>query len=472
MRCECCGKKITGNFHGPFENGEYYCDRCWNDPCLFFPEKIEPVLLNNIEEDGKFHNDTILELIDQFREHSINPHKNIRNIWIEVIGKNCVDVPVVKMHQKGNDIFLGKLKAYELLLLSYVEQWVEDDDSNPGYQRILSKSRSREIKEYLKNCPIPLIPSLLGSFHEGEYFEINDDIGTLRLPILPSTISLLDGQQRTGGFAALFDEFKESLQKGQFEGNRELENFYRKLLTFEVPIVLINTREIAKNLRKNKTTHSKLEPIDIDTAFFIIINKTQKGVNASLKDELAYRTLGAGIEGIPVIEKERWRTEIVPIANKLSEAGAPLEGLINLGGIPGLKKPVQLNGFVTSLKNLYVNNENFKSISDDEKTQFVSSYWQTIRDKFPFAFEKDSYNNYIITKSIGVYSFNYLASDVFDFCIRKGINPLKKENLLNIIEPLGKMDWNIDTSKMAYFAGKKGAKHAYELLRDQISLEV
>jgi len=464
MRCACCGKIIDGDFHGPYENEEYYCERCWNDPCLFFPEKVGAILSDHIEDDGIFYNDTILELIDQFREHSINPHNNIREIWTGVIGKSCVDIPVVKIHQKGNDIFLGKLKAYELLLLSYVEQWVEEDDSNPGYQRLLSKSRSREIKEYLKNCPIPLIPSLLGSYQNGEYSGINSDIGTLRLPILPGTISLLDGQQRTGGFAALFLEFKESLQLGQFKNNKELEYYYRKLLTFEVPIVLINTKEIADRLMKKNPNLSNLMTIDIDTAFFIIINKTQKGVNASLKDELAYRTITAGIEGIPVIEKERWRTEVVPVANKLSEKGSPLDGLINQGGIPGLKKPVQLNGFVTSLKNLYVYNEYFKQLDKDEKILFLSNYWQTIRDKFPFAFEKDTYNNYIVTKSIGVYSFNYLSSDVFDYCIKQNLDPLEKDNLLKIIDNLGDMDWNIETSPMAYFAGKKGAKHAYELL--------
>ena len=54
MRCVCCGKKIINGAHGPFENDEYYCDKCWNDPCLFFPEKIESVLINDIETDGTF----------------------------------------------------------------------------------------------------------------------------------------------------------------------------------------------------------------------------------------------------------------------------------------------------------------------------------------------------------------------------------------------------------------------------------
>ena len=468
MRCVCCGKKIVGEFHGPTENDEYYCDKCWNDPCLFFPEKIESILMEDIEKDGTFLNDTILELIEQFREHSINPISNIKNIWMDIIGKNCIEIPVVKISQKGNDIFLGKLKAYELLLLSYVEQWVEDDSFNPGYQRLLSNSRSREIKEYIKNCSIPLIPSLLGSFQDGEYTKINSDIGTLRLPILPGTISLLDGQQRTGGFASLFNEFKDSLHKGQFNGNKELEDNYRKLLTFEVPIVLINTKEIAINLMKGNPNLSNLKPIDIDTAFFIIINKTQKGVNASLKDELVYRTILAGIDGIPVIEKEKWRTEVVPVANKLSEEGSPLEGLINLGGIPGLKKPVQLNGFVTSLKNLYVYNDNYKALTETEKLIFVSNYWRSIRDKFPYAFENETYNDYIITKSIGVYSLNYLSSDVFNHCLQQKIDPLDVNNLMNIIDPLMDIDWNIETSPMAYFAGKKGANHAYELLREKI----
>jgi len=464
MRCSCCGKKINGLSHGPFDDNEYYCELCWNDPCLFIPEKVESVFSEPLEFDGALVNDTLLEIIEQFREHSINPHENIHEVWSSIIGESCLDIPVVKINQKGNNIFLGKLKAYELLLLSYVEQWMENDESYQGYQRMLSRSRSKEIKEYLKNCSIPLIPSLLGSIQKSEFTEIESDFGKLRLPILPGTISLLDGQQRTGGFAALFHEFKEMLQKGLLKNDEELEKNYRNLLTFEVPIVLINTKDISENLKKNNPKLSNLTPIDIDTAFFIIINKTQKGINSSLKDELAYRTINAGIEGIPVIEKERWRTEIVPAVNKLNSEGSPLEGLINKGGIPGLKKPVQLNGFITSLKSLYVNNENFKRLDENNKMTFLSNYWLSIREAIPSAFENETYNEYIVTKSIGVYSLNYLASDVFDYCIENNIDPLDKKSIFEIIQKVSKFDWNIDTSPMAYFAGKKGASHAHNML--------
>jgi len=70
-------------------------------------------------------------------------------------------------------------------------------------------------------------------------------------------------------------------------------------------------------MRKESPENLTVKQSELEGAFFFIINKTQKPVNPSLKDELAYKTLKAGITGIPIIEKEKWRTEIVPVVNEL-----------------------------------------------------------------------------------------------------------------------------------------------------------
>lgn len=41
--CCVCGQVITGTRHGPYDAGngrtEYACDYCYNQPCLWFPDR-------------------------------------------------------------------------------------------------------------------------------------------------------------------------------------------------------------------------------------------------------------------------------------------------------------------------------------------------------------------------------------------------------------------------------------------------
>ena len=367
MKCACCGMEILGQIFGPYQNNEYYCERCWYDPSLFFPDKPGEIIQRCTFTGPGLSNEelNLIEIIDLYRQQSINPNKAIPDIWEQVLGKQYVEIPVIRARQKNILLYFGKIKAYELLLLSAVYQWSDNDCE--GYQRNQYNSRKREIKNYLQKCPIPLIPAVLGSIKDGRFIPENGDcFGRLELPIVPGSIALLDGQQRTSGFEAVFQEFKDFIKNNDFNVDNGVIEQYYELLNFELPIVLVNSIKLSDEVRTERKLPEDIDPIDIERAFFFIINKTQKSVNASLKDELAYRTISAGIRGIPVIEKELWRTEVVPIANSLNDEQGPLEGLINLGGVPGLKKPIQLNGFVTSLKSLF-SNEHFISLTTENK---------------------------------------------------------------------------------------------------------
>jgi len=468
MICYCCGMKIDGQSYGPYHGDQYYCERCWNDPSLFFADKPTKVLRTLISEGQNLsvEDSNIIELIDQYRRHAINPSKCLSKTWEDILGKCYIEIPVLQAQQRAITLYFGKIRAYELLLLSSVDQWTENDCN--GYQRAQYKSRNREIKDYLKKCPIPLIPSILGSIKEAEFLSENGLFGALRIPILPGAISLLDGQQRTGGFEELFLEYKEYIKKNSADIDPEMIDQYYKLFNFEIPIVLIDSINIAEKMRHNGSNLPNIEPVDIERAFFIIINKTQKAVNASLKDELTYKTVEAGIRGIPVIEKEIWRAEIVPIANSLNDEGGPLHGLINLGGVVGLKKPIQLNGFVTSLKTLFISNEHFTGLEHSDKGKYLHVYWEAIRDMFPEAFKQQTVEKYLLTKSIGIYSLNYLANDVFQHCSDNQLSPYVKEHIQDYLSPLRGFDWTNESSPFAYLGGKKGVKRAKEMMLDYI----
>lgn len=466
MICACCGLKIKGEKFGPYNNDQYYCEKCWNNPNLLFFNKPIQFIKDLSDDNFKIESidDNLIETIDQFRQHSINPPKGIGNIWKEILGDSKIELPVIKANQKEMELFFGKIKAYELLLLSSVNQWTENENDG-GYQRSRYRSRNREIKEYLKNCPIPLIPSLLGSVTECKFIPSDDQFGRLEIPVIPGAIALLDGQQRAGGFDELFQEYLDLVHQGKsVVSNSE----YVNLLNFDIPIVLINSAEISQKINEKDKILTDLKSCDIERAFFIIINKTQRGVNASLKDELAYRTIRAGIYGVPIIEKERWRAEIVPIANSLNEKDGPLNGLINLAGISGLKRPIQLNGFVTSLKELFVNNENFRKLEFNSKKNFLKIYWNCIRSIFPGGFEENNYSKFLLTKSIGIYVFNRIASDYFTHCIDNGIDPFNPDHIFNYLSPLKEFDWSVETSPLAYLGGKKGVGKGYNIMTEFI----
>lgn len=469
MICSCCGLEIKGKKRGPYNHDQYVCETCWNNPTLFFPDKpiqkLQDYLSSNTN--SMIQDINILETIDQYRQHSCNPQKEISDTWEEILGHAEIKIPVITINQSGMRLYLGKIKAFELLILASVDQWTESECK--GYQRVRYKSRNREIKEYLKKCPIPLIPSMLGSISRGTYDPINGCYGNLEIPLIPGSISILDGQQRTGGFDELFEEFKAYLRKDESRLDQKALRKYNDLMNFEVPILLIDSAEITNILSRESDRYKNLMPVDIERAFFIIINKTQRGVNASLKDELASKTIEAGLSGIPVIDKDYWRAEIVPITNELNQDGEPLEGLINLGGIPGLKRPIQLNGFVTSLKDLFINNEDFKTLDSENKKIYLKNYWNAIKVQVPYAFDKSQYNNYLLTKSIGIYSLNYLSNDAYNHFIEKGIDMPNQEMLESYLLPIKDFDWSIETSPFAYLGGKKGVKKAHNILLEYMN---
>lgn len=469
--CACCGTEIKGTFHGPYGSDKYVCERCWSDPCLFFPDKINFALSNllKLQDIDVVTSSNVAKFINLFRRNLDQLESNIMEVW-KAMGAEMLEIDAIRLTQKGMPMYVGKIKAADLLTVSAIEQWSEE--SLDGFQREKFREKTREIKEYLENCPIAMIPSLLASFREGSFSSINHDFGILRLPRRPNAISLLDGQQRTGGFNEIFAEIQELQQKGpattQKEEEKDLARL-RELMEYEIPIVLIDSKAIATKLSKEIPTMANVRPTDVEGAFFFIVNKTQKPVNPSLKDELAYKTFAAGITGIPIIEKEKWRTEVVPIANALNRDVSPLRGLINLGGIRGLGRPIRLNSFVTSLKPLFVNNDAFRKLSQEKKKAFLKSYWTVVREIFPYAFNEDTRKDFLILKTIGVYALNHLADDIFSWCVKAGKDPIKEDCIREYLMPLKDFNWRKRDSELAYLGGQKGVIQAHKILLKALS---
>jgi len=467
MICSSCGLEIEGTRHGPYDKNRYVCDSCWKNPALFFPDKmnvtLEKISHNPIPNEAPDLNS--IEIIDIFRNYPKIESKQLEAAW-----KNIIDVKlkinVIRLNQKGMPLYIGKVTAKELLLLATFDHW--RDSALEGYQREKFQHKTSEIRKYLEGCPISIIPAVLASFRDAIYQPMNDDFGILEVPLRPGIISILDGQQRTGGFEEIYREIKRIQTRRNLENQDELIQKCLDLLNFDVPIVFVDSQSIIKKLRKDSHNETNVKATELEGAFFFIINKTQKPVNPSLKDELAYKTLKAGITGIPVIEKEKWRTEIVPVVNELNKDSSPLEGLINLGGATSNGRPVPLFSFVSSLKPLFDNNH-FKMLDFDQKRIFLTNYWGCIREMFPYGFDLKTQKEYLLLRTTSIYAFNYLSNDVYSWCIDEGIDPFSSNSIKKFIQPLDDFDWNKKTSPFAFLGGGKGVRKAHEVLLNVLS---
>jgi len=466
MICSSCGFEIKDIHHGPYD-GRFVCDNCWNNPALFFPDKMTQTIENIAQKDIKrdINQFNTVEIIDIFQNFPKIKSQPLEGIW-----KNIADVKlkirVIKIQQKGMPLYIGKVQAKELLLLATSDRW--SDEILDGYQREKFREKTNEIKKYLEGCSISIVPAILASFGEANFLSTDEEIGILEIPLRPGAISILDGQQRTGGFEEIYREIKKLQTKHSLPNQEELIKKYTDLLSFEIPIVFVDAKAVIEKMRKESPDSPLIKQSELEGAFFFIINKTQKPVNPSLKDELAYKTLKAGITGIPIIEKEKWRAEIVPVVNELNKKSSPFECLINLGGMTSKGHPVPLFSFVSSLKPLF-DNVTFKELSFDQKTTFLINYWACIRSMFPEGFDERTRKQFLLLRTTSIYAFNYLSNDIYTWCVTDGIDPNNAESIKKFLGYLDDFDWDKNTSPFAFLGGGKGVRKAHEVLLHELS---
>ena len=433
MICSCCGYEIKDEPHLT-EDGRYVCDRCWKNPGLFFPYKLE--------QDERFR---ILSKLSQQRK------------------ANSLKVQVIKLSQKDIDIYMGKMPVKELLELCAIDRFKEEELK--GYQRQRYEERTSELLEYLTECPIALMPAIFVSVRDATFIPTNGDLGVLDIQRRKGSLWIIDGQHRIGGFEKVRNRFEYMQNPKGISGNDFL-----NLMNYELPVVFVNSNIVAKKLNKLvQDSDLDITPKDVERTIFFITNKTQRGIQPSLKDILLYCIGMSGITGIPILRKEAWRIEAAYVGIKLNQnASSPLFELINLSGKRGLGRPIQLNSFVSSLRRLFLN-KNFSKLSRDEKLKFVRAYWDALRKMFPPTFGQKTWKEYMLLKAIGVYCLNWLADNLFGICLQHDYNYCDEEALGKLIEPLRYFDWKNETSPFSALGGMKGARKGYDILLETLN---
>jgi len=373
---------------------------------------------------------------------------------------NMFRIPVIRLLEGNVPAYIGKMKATEILKICNIERFRED--SFKGYQREPQQKRLRQIAEYIKECPIPVMPAILiGLSREFKFIQLTtiddgSDFGFLEIPNRYGVITLIDGQHRILGFQLLLKELEESKSLGYF--THEEEELLSPVLNYEIPVLFVDTQTAAKLVNENKSPESivKAQPEHVELMIFYILNRTQKGIRPSLKDTLQYVLWSAGIKGIPAMEE--WRAKAAYLGILLArKEDSPLCGKINISGTSGLGKPTQLASFVSSLEELLTNTD-FKDENPMSQFEFLKAYWEAIRSLFPTAFGPH-WRRFVILKAIGIYSLNLLAADVYRWCKEKTERPTM-EDILVFIKPLKTFEWN----RIELFSGLKGVREAYKML--------
>ena len=433
MICSCCGYEIKGKQHS-VENGQrHVCEKCWNNPELFFPEKIDK--------------DQRLKLLSDMAD--ITRGQN-----------GSVEVKVIRLVQKDIEMYVGKMKVNDILGLYELDKFKEEELE--GYQREQYEERTSELVEYLEKCPLAIMPALLVSLRKARFDSQDGDLGQLRIPRRKGSLWIIDGQHRVGGFSKIRDKFVFSKTIDS--------SLFSDLMDYEFPVVFIDSTDAAIQIRKKEPRGTDgLSPEDIERTIFFIVNKTQKGISPSLKDALLYRIKISGIQGLSLVDKEGWRIVGAEIGITLNyKEKSPLKDKINISGKRDTGKPIQLNSFVSSLETLFREND-FSSLSNDDQLRFLEAYWSSLKDLLPEAFDAGTEKKYMLLKALGMYSIHWLARDILQSTIHEGLDFKRKEVLMAKLTPIKSFDWDTKTSPLSALGGMKGATKAHELLFSLLS---
>lgn len=395
--------------------------------------------------------------------------------------ENKVSVPVIRYEQGGIPMYVGAMRARDILRTYKVDEFREEHLD--AYQRKQYPGRTSEIAKYLSKCPIPIVPPVLASLRSGSSFtpnktsdgRVSESIGTLEIPNFEGALFMVDGGHRMGGFKAIQTQIRE-MKIGRTKITNEEALKLNTHLDFEVPIAFIDAKTAADRVNQvmsaerkekilNELQKSKLDAEDIERIFFFVINKTQKSIRPSLKDTLLYLIAAAGIEGIPIVEKEMWRAESTPLVIDLNYEESPLNGLISISGARGLGRPIQLASFVSSLEHLMKKNPKFRDeLTQEQQYSYLKEYWSTIKSMLPNAFREDLRGEYLILRSLGVYTLNRLANDAYNWCREDGIETPLQQHIELFLEPLKAFDWSRETSPIGSYGGMRGVRDAYAIL--------
>ena len=275
--------------------------------------------------------------------------------------------------QNDHTFYISVMKSTDLEAMCFVSR--RKDDSDKGFQRLLSKKRAKEIAKYLDNNKGVIPSALIVSAQPCANFEYDKSSHSIILDKKPNSLLVLDGQHR------LF---------GMTYAERE----------YEIPVVVFCELTTQEEIRQ-----------------FIDINTTQKGVPTALILDIK------GPAGTETKIEERQRKLFDRLNEDSVIAGLMLSSESKTGKI-------SRTSFNNATKAIFESGP-VSSQSDENIYRAVKNYLEAVMRIFRLS-ENPSAK---ITKNILFKAIMSMFNDIIEKCMVEYHN-LKTENLVDCMLPL------------------------------------
>ncbi len=306
-------------------------------------------------------------------------------------------IPVIRSVQGGVTLYLGKIRAQDLLDIAVIHEWDPDrgwDLDWQGYQRAPVLKHYQSIARFLASDNDPLMPtSALLSARETEEGilgfeplskEADADFGYLTLAD-NRHLYVVDYQHRLTGLKVAIDSMGAE-----------------KLRDFQIPFVLMSDARKYEEIKQFYLINNKQKRVDTDLALALM----QTMVGEADETELA-NLLGPGnrykirasrlIFSIAALETGMW-------VAKIQEPNNPRPGDV-----------ISVKSFVDSLKLIISTRSAVHTRTDDELIEIVSNFWSGVESLVPVPFKNP--REYSIQKTVGTFVMHRVAArKVFPIC--------------------------------------------------------
>ncbi|MCH8800679.1 MAG: DGQHR domain-containing protein [Chloroflexi bacterium] len=358
-------------------------------------------------------------------------------------------IPVIRTEQKGVTLYIGKIRAEDLLDIGVITEWDPNlgwDLDMQGYQRAPIRKHYMSIAGFLTSDSDPLMPtSALLSAREGEdgilQYEplskaTNNDFGFITIPD-DRHIYIVDYQHRLRGL-------QEAIKTSGAE----------KLRNFQIPFVLMSDAKRFEEIKQFYLINNKQKRVDTDLALALMQTMAGEAGEAEMSN-----LVGPGnrykIRASRLTFKIAARTTGVWV-NKIQEPNNPRPGDV-----------VSVKSFVDSLKLIISSRSLVHQRTDDELIEYISNYWLGISSVVPILFQDPT--SYSIQKAVGVFVMHRIAArKVFPICTQS--NDFSPSHVSTILRPavgeyLNELFWKTGGPVRAFSSGSGQAALADNIIK-------
>lgn len=298
--------------------------------------------------------------------------------------------PAVRVKQGDLTIYATSLLVKDLMIPNFYQiEKLDSSNSSSGFQRVLDKTRTKRLADYIldawKDQDAFLPTSIFLATDKDVFFDDEKNEITFEVEkVCP--FNVVDGQHRVEG---LIEAAKQNPEIGDFE--------------------------LVANIAVNLDDVSQM-------CHFLIVNTTQKAVDRAVEQQIISRLTGmVDIEDIPTLPKWIQRQvmkgedrEALVITNYLNtEIDSPWYQKIRMAN-EGKEDSNTINqkSFVQSIKTYILSSNNpLAAESDiDRRNKILKNYWKAVDE---LLVKEESESQTVVYKTIGLELFNIISATVF-----------------------------------------------------------